>query len=175
MTLEPLLAQPFQIQFHVAAALIALCLGPIAVWRRKRDRLHKFVGYVWVLGMGAVALSALVIPSHFTPIGLGPIHLLALYALYGLFVAMRAVYRKDIATHRDVMRNLYLRGLLIASCFNFLPGRSFQRMAFPEHPDLGIWVVAALMTALFLPQLRGFFKAGRNSDGISLEAPRGLR
>ena len=151
MTLEPFLEAGPVIQMHVVTATLALVLGPFALWRKRRDRVHKVLGYTWVTAMTAAALSALAIPSHFTPFGAGPIHLLALYALWGLHIAMRAVWRRDITEHRLVMENIYVRGLALAGALNFLPGRSTQRSLIPETPELGYVIIAVVLIWAFAP------------------------
>lgn len=154
MTLDPLLSASPAIQIHVVLALVALFLGPVALWRKRRDRAHKVVGYVWVLAMAGTALGSFAIPSHFTPIGLGPIHLLSVYGTFGLVVAMRAIWRRDIATHKAVMGNLYMRGVALAGAFNFLPGRSMQRSLIPEVPELGYAIIALVLIWAFVPLIR---------------------
>ena len=154
MTLDPFLQTLPQIQIHAGFGVIALLLGPFVLWRRKRDRTHKVLGYVWVLAMGLCALGGLFIPSHFTPWGIGPIHALSIYALLGLFVAMRAIYRRNIAEHREVMQNLYVRGVMLAGAFNFLPGRTMQRSLIPDAPELGYVIIAAVLFWAFLPLMR---------------------
>lgn len=149
MSPDPVLTAPAIIQFHIAVALIALVLGPVALWRNRRDRLHKIIGYIWVTAMTAVAVSAFLIPSHFSSVGLGPIHLLAAYALVGLWVAMAAIFRGDIKTHRETMMNLYVRGIALAGAFNFLPGRSVQRALIPEAEVLGYAIIAAALIWAF--------------------------
>ena len=163
MTLDPFLQTLPQIQIHAAFGALALLLGPFVLWRRKRDRMHKSLGYVWVLAMGLCALGGLFIPSHFTPWGIGPIHALSIYALWGLFVAMRAIYRRNIREHREVMQNLYVRGVMLAGAFNFLPGRTTgrttQRSLIPETPELGYVIIAVVLVWAFLPLVRRAFSA----------------
>ena len=67
MTLAPLINAPLLIQFHMFWALLAVLLGPVAIHRKRRDRLHKIVGYVWVISMFMVATSALGIPAQSDP------------------------------------------------------------------------------------------------------------
>ncbi|MEO1778812.1 MAG: DUF2306 domain-containing protein [Pseudomonadota bacterium] len=154
MHLEPLLNASLPIQIHVALALMALMLGPVVLWRNRRDRVHRVLGYVWVCALTGAALVSFAITSPFTPIGLSPIHLLSLYALYGLWVAMRAIYRRDVALHRHVMQNLYVRGVVLAGAFNFLPGRTAQRILLPDMPALGYGIIALVMIWAFLPFVR---------------------
>ena len=154
MTLAPLLTASPAIQMHVALALVALFLGPFVLWRQRRDRVHKVMGYVWVCALGGAALVSFAITSPFTPIGLSPIHLLSVYALFGIYVAMRAIYRRDVAIHRQVMQNLYVRGAALAGAFNFLPGRTMQRILIPDTPALGYVVIAAVLLWAFWPIVR---------------------
>lgn len=148
MTLTPLLTAPPHIQIHAFAALLAVVLGPYAILRRRRDRLHRVAGYVWVGAMATVALSSFTIWS-FGMIGpFSLIHLLSILALWSLWTGMRAVFRGDIAAHRAAMEGLYWRGLLVAGVFNFLPGRTLNRMVFADRPELGQAVIVAGLAAL---------------------------
>jgi uncharacterized membrane protein len=151
MTAEPFLFATLTLQIHICAATLALVLGPVALWRKRRDRLHKVVGYVWVTGMATTALSSFLIPSTFSPVGIGPIHALSVYGLWGLYVAMRAIYRRDIKLHKEVMENVYVRGLALAGAVNFLPGRTIQKSLLPDAPMLGYVIIALVFAWAFLP------------------------
>ena len=48
----PLAAAPSAIQIHVAAALTALAIGTVLLIGVKGTRLHRGLGWVWVLAMG---------------------------------------------------------------------------------------------------------------------------
>ena len=149
MTLEPILTAPAHIQLHAGAAALAILLGPLVILRRRRDRLHRMAGYLWVLAMGTTALSSFWITS-FGIIGpFSPIHLLAVFALWSLWVGMARVLRGDIAGHRVAMEGLYWRGLLVAGAFNFLPGRTMNRTVFGETSELGYLVLAAGLALIF--------------------------
>lgn len=151
MTLQPFFDAAPVVQVHAAAATVALLMGPAVLWRRRRDRLHKVGGYVWVTAMATAALTAFFIHS-FAVIGpFSPIHLLAVLALGSLVVGMRAILRGDVVTHQRALRTLYLRGLLVAALFNFLPGRVVNRAVLPETPELGYWVIG-IGLALMLGQ-----------------------
>ena len=60
------------IAIHMAAALAAVAIGPIALWARQgatqRPRIHRAAGYAWVTLMVATAVSALFI----SPAAAGP-------------------------------------------------------------------------------------------------------
>lgn len=132
------------IQLHAVAALTSLLIGPFAILRKRRDRLHKYLGYIWVLGMLTVSGTALMIPSfgwaviwHF-----GPIHLFVVLTLVSLFMGMRAIFRGDITAHKAWLEGLYWQGLLLAGLVNFLPGRMTNQILFPQAPERGYVVIA---------------------------------
>ncbi|MFP4450126.1 MAG: DUF2306 domain-containing protein, partial [Rhodosalinus sp.] len=76
MAFDVLTATPLIVQLHLAAALPALLLGPVALYRRRRDRLHKTFGYLWVASILGLAVSGLFIRSEIALLGpFGPIHL----------------------------------------------------------------------------------------------------
>lgn len=150
MDFAPFLNLPVIIQLHALSGLIALVIGPFAVLRPRRDRLHKTLGYIWVLAMASLGLTGLMIPSfglviigHF-----GPIHLFVVITAVSLFMGMRAIFRGDISAHRAWLSGLYWQGLLLAGAFNFLPGRMVNRMLFPNAPELGYLCLAAGLSAI---------------------------
>ncbi|MDB3911580.1 hypothetical protein N9381_07265, partial [Paracoccaceae bacterium] len=50
------------VQTHIGTAVFAVGIGPLAVFRRRRDGWHKFLGYFWVL---VLALATLAVTSFF--------------------------------------------------------------------------------------------------------------
>lgn len=157
MTLEPYLTAAPHIQFHIALAIVALGLGPVALYRKRRDRIHKMYGYAWVVCMTGVALSSFTITSFGVVGPFSPIHLLSVWTLWSLFIAMRHVINGRIALHRLIMRNLYWYGLIIAGLFNFLPGRSTNRIFFEGNETAGYWIIiigTALLVANSVLQKR---------------------
>ena len=150
MTLLPFLTTSPIIQLHICAALIALILGPFAIYRNRRDRVHKVLGYSWVVAMTVLALSAFAIPSHFTPLGLGPLHGFAVLALWSLWSGVRHAIRRNFDAHQAVFRSLYLNGLIIAGAFTFLPGRTLNRMVFGGASDWGWALIATVLLAVLI-------------------------
>jgi uncharacterized membrane protein len=143
MNFAPFLELPLIIQAHASSALLAVFLGPFAILRRRRDRLHKISGYVWVVAMLSVAVTSLFIPSFGVAVigHFGPIHLFAVLTLVSLWQGMRAIFRGDITGHRAWLSGLYWQGLLVAGLVNFLPGRAVNRMLFSDMPDAGFVVI----------------------------------
>ena len=157
MTLLPFLTAPLPVQVHIVAAVLALILGPFALYRQRRDRTHKVIGYVWVTAMSVLAVGSFLIPSHFTPVGIGPLHGFAVLTLWSLWAGVRAAIARDINRHQAILRSLYSNGLILAGAFTFLPGRTLNRMLFGEPSQLGWLVIAALLGVvalrLVLPRL----------------------
>lgn len=81
MTLSPILTAGPEVQLHIAAAIVSIVLGPFALYLRRGTRLHRSVGYSWVVAMMVLALSSFAIHG-FGLIGpFSPLHGLALLTL----------------------------------------------------------------------------------------------
>jgi uncharacterized membrane protein len=161
MSFEPLLDASMTVQVHLMFALLALVLGPVALWRKRRDRVHKMVGYVWVSAMIGAAVSALFLRSAFSPVFFGPIHLLSFFVFWSLWDAIRAIRRGDVRRHAEEMRSLFSRGLVLAGGLAFLPGRVLNEAVFPNVPLLGVGVSCAAAVWAFAPLVRRRISRGR--------------
>ena len=148
-TLAPLLDASPVIQTHAAAALVALVLGPLVLFRRRRDRLHKAGGYIWIVAMAVAAVSSFWI--HTLPmIGpFGPIHLLSVLTLVALTVGLRAAVTRRIEAHRCTMQALYFWSLGVAGTFTLLPGRIMHRVLFPDDSLPGFAFLALLALTIW--------------------------
>ncbi|KPP93812.1 MAG: putative membrane protein [Rhodobacteraceae bacterium HLUCCA08] len=159
MTIDPILAAPLLVQVHIAAAVPALLLGPVALFRRRRDRLHRIVGRAWVIAILALALTGLILPGRFAVVGpFGPIHLFAPLAIWGVVDGVRLIRRGDVAGHRRAMRSVWFGAVGVASLVTLLPGRTLNRALFGEATEVA-WIVIALglvaLVALWRRSLRG--------------------
>jgi uncharacterized membrane protein len=156
MTLAPLADLPFAVHLHLWSALVALGLGPVAIYRRRRDIWHKSAGYVWVVAMVVVAASAFWIEGSILPVagGFGAIHALSLVVLFSLWRGVGAVRAGDHAAHAVWMRSLYRQALILAGTFTLLPGRTLNQLLFPENPRLGVIAIALICLTLAIVRLR---------------------
>jgi uncharacterized membrane protein len=163
MSLDPILSAPFEVQLHVAAALIALIIGPVALYRTRRDRVHKGLGYLWVTAMGVLAVSGLFIEAVVLPLvgPFGPIHLFSIWALISLWQAMTAIFRRDVARHQAVMRALYWQAIGITGILTLLPGRRLNAVLFGEAEMVGLWVIAAVALGVLADQVRRRMRLAR--------------
>ncbi|MBY0410587.1 MAG: DUF2306 domain-containing protein [Burkholderiaceae bacterium] len=123
MQLTPIIA------IHLAAALAATAIGPLALWARQgraqRPRLHRAAGYAWVTLMVATAVSAIFIHGGNGPRwgSFGLIHLLIPFTLGMLVVSFVFLARHDIVGHRQTMQSIYVGACVIAGGFTLLPHR----------------------------------------------------
>ena len=147
MTLADL---PLAVHLHLWPALVALGLGPVALYRRRRDVWHRVAGYAWVTAMAVVAAGALWLEAEVLPVafGFGPIHLLSLFVLYGLWRGVAAARAGDRATHEGWMRGLYWQALILAGTLTLLPGRTLNRLLFPERPEAGVVLILGIGAVL---------------------------
>ena len=106
-----LAAAPTAIQIHVAAALTALAIGIVLLAGIKGTRLHRALGWTWVLAMGTTAVS-----SFF-------IHTISGWTVVSLPMAVHAARRHRVQAHRRAMTGMFVGGLIVAGALTFLPGR----------------------------------------------------
>ena len=116
------------IAIHMAAALAAVAIGPIALWARQgatqRPRIHRAAGYAWVTLMVATAVSALFISGGGPRLGsFGLIHLLIPVTLGMLVMAFVYLARRNVVGHRKMMQRTYIGACVVAGVFTLLPGR----------------------------------------------------
>ncbi len=155
MSIDPILSAPVYLQIHVVSALLSILLGPVPMYRRKRDRIHKGFGYVWVVAMATVAVSSFWIHS-FAVIGpFSPLHGLAVLTVWSLWNGIRHARAGNIRVHRIIFRNLYWYGLMIAGLANFLPDRRMNEVIFGGQDQWGWLVIAAGGCAIAVAVIRG--------------------
>jgi uncharacterized membrane protein len=155
MTLHPLVTAAPLIQLHVAGALMALVLGPVALLRRSRDRWHRVAGVAWVAAMLVTAISSFGIRDTG---GWSWIHILSVLTLVGLTQGLWALWRGNRAAHGAAMRALYAQALILAGVFTLLPGRRMSRALFPDAPWTGFAAIAIIgaLAALWMAWPRRF-------------------
>ena len=130
MTLLPLLKASTSIQLHAFAASGAFVVGTIQLVAPKGTLTHRIVGSIWVLLMLIVSISAFFIHELRLWGPWSPIHLLAIFTLVMLPIAVLRAHRHDVMRHRRAMLGLFLGGLVIAGLFTLLPGRIMHAVVF---------------------------------------------
>lgn len=139
---------------HVVAALYVLAIGPLQIFRRRRDRIHRTMGYLWVAAMYYVCFSSfwIVTEGHFTWL-----HGLSAFTILTVTLGLVSAIRRNIPAHRGNMVGSYL-GIAIAFGFAVgIPGRSIPQLLATD-PLSAVFVavlVVLSVAALYLSLLRG--------------------
>jgi len=149
MDLFPFIETTPLIEAHILSALLAIIFGPFVLFRARRDRWHKILGYIWVCSLIALALSGLIIPSNFPLVGhMGPIHALCFYVLWGLWGGMRAIWRRDIAAHQRTMQQIWFFAVAAPGLFTLFPGRLLSDTLFSGETWIALMVLGVGFCAL---------------------------
>jgi uncharacterized membrane protein len=146
VNLAPLAQADLAVHIHVAAAMAALLLGAVVLFRRKGDPLHRLGGRVWVALMAVVALSSFFIHELRLVGPWSPIHIVSLATLWFLFDGVRLAARGRISAHRRTMQGTFFGGLIVAGGFTFLPGRLMHEVMLVDVQGLLPVAMAAFAT-----------------------------
>ncbi len=130
MTLAPLLDAAPAIRLHAFAAMTAFALGVVQLSAPKGTLPHRALGWIWVTLMLVVSVTAFFIHQIRLWGPWSPIHLLAIFTLLMLPVAVLAAHRHDVLRHRRAMIGLFVGALVIAGIFTFAPGRIMHAVVF---------------------------------------------
>ena len=123
MTLAPLLNAAPVIQVHAFAAMTAFALGVVQLAAPKGTLPHRTIGWIWVALMATIAISSFWIHSIRLVGPFSPIHLISIFVLVMLPLAVLAARRHDVPHHRKRMIGMFVGGLVVAGGFTFWPGR----------------------------------------------------
>lgn len=117
---------------HMIPAVVAVLVGLHVLLATKGTTSHRRFGSLWVLLMGFVAATGLLITGGPLAIyqGYGYIHLLSLFTLASLIFAVWAIRRGKVRTHAITMISTFA-GLMIAGAFAMLmPDRILHDLMF---------------------------------------------
>jgi uncharacterized membrane protein len=130
MSLTPLLEASGTIPLHAFAAMAAFALGVVQFAAPKGTLPHRTVGWIWVGLMAVVAASSFWIHEIRLLGPWSPIHLLSIFTLIVLPIAVWRARRHRVADHRRIMIMIFVGALVIAGLFTFLPGRIMHAVVF---------------------------------------------
>ena len=126
--MELLLNQAPPIPLHAIAAMVAIILGGIQLYMKKGGMLHKILGRLWIGLMLIVSISSFFI-HEIKLWGLySPIHLLSIWTIFSLGLAIYFVRIGNIKRHKQVMIALYVFALILTGFFTLLPGRVMHQV-----------------------------------------------
>ncbi len=130
MRLEALTTAAPVIQAHAYAAFLAIGLGGAQLALAKGTARHRAFGWAWVATMLFVAGSSMFIHSIRLWGPFSPIHLLSIFTLIVVPLAVAAAVRGRVDAHAKAMRAIYILALVVTGLFTFFPGRIMYSVAF---------------------------------------------
>ena len=114
---------------HLATILTPLLLTPLMLLRRRGDRLHRRLGWVWAASMAVTALMSFGI-RDINQGQFSPIHILSAFTLLMVPFLVLAARRHQHALHRGIVRGMVAGALLVAGFFTFSLDRMIGRWLF---------------------------------------------
>ena len=132
MSLAPLLDAAPAIPVHAFAAMAAFALGIVQFAAPKGTLPHRTVGWNRVILMATVAASSFWIHEVRLLGPWSPIHLLSIFTLIMLPIAVWRARRHRVADHRRIMTMTFVGALVIAGLFTLLPGRIMHAVVFGQ-------------------------------------------
>jgi uncharacterized membrane protein len=113
---------------HIATIVVAVTLTPVMLLRRRGDRLHRRLGWIWAGAMFLTALLTFGIRG-INQGSLSLIHILSAWTLIQVPLIVWSARTHDHRRHRNSVRGMVAGALIIAGIFTF----PFERM-------LGSWL-----------------------------------
>jgi uncharacterized membrane protein len=130
MTLAPLLNASPVIQFHAAFAFAAIGLGAAQLLAPRGTWSHRRLGWAWATLMILVAGTALFIHTIRTWGPWSPIHLLSLFTLAVVPLAVLRARQHNVRAHRQAMIWIFTLALVVTGLFTLAPGRIMNKVIF---------------------------------------------
>lgn len=103
---------------HLLTIVVALALTPVMLLRRRGDRRHRALGWVWVTAMLVTAASSIFI-RDVNDGGFSFIHILSAWTLFQVPMIVWSARTHNIARHRGSVRGMVTGALLVAGFFTF--------------------------------------------------------
>ena len=113
---------PWMVWAHLLTVLTAVVLTPVMLLRKRGDRPHRVLGWIWASALfltAAISFEVRVInPGRFSLI-----HLLSLLTVVQVPLIVLYARRHDWKRHRSAVRGMVTGALLVAGFFTFPFGR----------------------------------------------------
>ena len=132
MSLSPLLEAAPAIPLHAFAAMGAFVLGVVQFAAPKGTLPHRTIGWIWVGLMAVVAVSSFWVHQIRLVGPWSPIHLLSIFTLTMLPLAVWKARHHDVGAHRRIMIFTFTGALVVAGLFTLLPGRIMHTVVFGQ-------------------------------------------
>ena len=143
--------------------------GPVQILRRRRDRIHRTMGYLWVSAMYYVCFSSFGIVSdgHFSWL-----HGLSAFTIVTVTLGLFSAIRGNIAAHMGNMIGSYI-GIAVAFVFAAtVPGRAIPELLATDPPSVAFvcGLVVLSTVVIFVSLKRGNRVAGPGRAGVAVQA-----
>ena len=125
-----LLNEPSPIPLHAMMAILAIILGGVQLYLKKGTKLHRTLGWIWVALMLVVSVSSFFIHEIKLWGRYSPIHLLSLWTIFSVGLAIYFVRVGNLKRHKQVMIALYFFALILTGFFTLMPGRVMHQIIF---------------------------------------------
>ena len=126
--MDMLWSQIAPIPSHALAAMAAVVLGGAQLASAKGTTRHRVLGWIWVGLMTYVSASSFFISELRLWGAFSPIHLLSIWTLFSLVMAVHHARRGNIGQHKVWMALLYVLALLVTGLFTLWPGRVMNQV-----------------------------------------------
>jgi uncharacterized membrane protein len=110
--------------------MTAFVLGLVQFAAPKGTLPHRTLGWIWVGLMATVAIASFWIHQIRLVGPWSPIHLLSIFTLAMLPLAVWKAHTHRIAEHRRIMISMFLGALVVAGLFTLVPGRIMHAVVF---------------------------------------------
>ena len=105
-------------------------LGAVQLAAPKGTLPHRTIGWFWVALMVTVAATSFFIHDLRIWERWSPIHLLSIFTLATLPLAVVHARRHRVERHRNAMISIFMGALVVAGLFTLLPGRIMHAVVF---------------------------------------------
>jgi len=106
------------IWLHLTTIMVAVALTPVMLLRRRGNRSHRMLGWVWVTAMLATAASSFFV-RNVNSGGFSFIHILSVWTLVQVPLIVWTARNRKVAGHRRAVRGMVTGALLVAGLFTF--------------------------------------------------------
>ena len=103
---------------HIATIFVAVALTPVMLLRRRGDRLHRRLGWLWAVALATTALFTFGIRG-LNQGSFSLIHILSAWTLIQVPLLVWHARRHNHAKHRSAVRGMVTGALLVAGFFTF--------------------------------------------------------
>ena len=114
---------------HIATIFVAVSLTPLMLLRRRGDRLHRRLGWLWAVALAGAAMFSFGIRG-INHASFSLIHILSVWTLVQVPLLIWHARHHNHAKHRSAVRGMVTGALLVAGFFTFPFDRLMGRWLF---------------------------------------------